>query len=506
MRQHIYVCNILMGLVCLVNIVSAQQQRSSASFIVQADKIAVAGNQLRLVIMNSILYGSYEQNQHTAINAVGEKGIFKFAIPDIKSIVYFALITPADSSNDSNAGIWETGLLEPGDSIYMRVSKGLDIPVRQMKYLVSFSGRGSLKLECLESMQKAAMFQGGTGFLFDSLFHPNKRYIANTKRNVMLAVLQQYKESISEAAYDQLLTDVSYQSEKNRIVEIRKAWLRNKEEWIRNRISQYYDSLMNQTPPVSAESKARSPYYADVYIETEIVRQLISRRSPFSFLILYNNAKQQPGILRDRLITQLLLSYGAAIKERDSLFSDARKMVFAKPYTHYLETVSKLQTGSPAPAFSLQNIEGKYVQLADYAGKVVLLDFWFTGCSPCANFFQYHLDSVHRYFSNNPTVVFISISVDQSKTAWIKSIGTRKYTDIKFINVFTNGEGTSHRILEDYNVNATGFPCPILIDQNGRVATIQRSILTQRQSLIKAIENLLSSNVPNRKGTKTQID
>ena len=39
--------------------------------------------------------------------------------------------------------------------------------------------------------------------------------------------------------------------------------------------------------------------------------------------------------------------------------------------------------GRPAPAFSLRNIEGREVTLSGQRGKVVLLNYWYSGCFPC---------------------------------------------------------------------------------------------------------------------------
>lgn len=46
-------------------------------------------------------------------------------------------------------------------------------------------------------------------------------------------------------------------------------------------------------------------------------------------------------------------------------------------------TESSDNSGQAAPAFTLDTIDGQQVSLADYKGKVVLIDFWSTTCKPC---------------------------------------------------------------------------------------------------------------------------
>src|ERR1700749_3607746 len=56
-----------------------------------------------------------------------------------------------------------------------------------------------------------------------------------------------------------------------------------------------------------------------------------------------------------------------------------------------------------APNFILKDINGKTVSLADYKGKVLILDFWATWCVPCRNSFPAVKMAVEKY-KNDPDV------------------------------------------------------------------------------------------------------
>ncbi len=66
--------------------------------------------------------------------------------------------------------------------------------------------------------------------------------------------------------------------------------------------------------------------------------------------------------------------------------------------------------GSPAPSFSLKDLEGREVKLSDHKGKVVLLNYWYSACFPCR---QETPDLIHLYNAHKDRgLVILGINLD----------------------------------------------------------------------------------------------
>ena len=82
--------------------------------------------------------------------------------------------------------------------------------------------------------------------------------------------------------------------------------------------------------------------------------------------------------------------------------------------------------GTIAPDFTMNNPEGKPIQLSSLRGKVVMIDFWASWCGPCRQENPNVVKLYQQYHEKGFEI--IGVSLDRTKEDWVKAIQDDKLT------------------------------------------------------------------------------
>ena len=122
-----------------------------------------------------------------------------------------------------------------------------------------------------------------------------------------------------------------------------------------------------------------------------------------------------------------------------------------------------------APGFTLKDAHGRTVQLADYKGKIVLLNFWATWCGPCKIEIPWFIDFEQRYKDRGFAVLGISMDED----GWD---AVKPYIEAKKVN-YRVIIGTDE--VADLYGGVSSLPTSFIIDRQGKIASTHIGLVSK---------------------------
>ncbi|QKG56657.1 TlpA family protein disulfide reductase [Hymenobacter sp. BRD128] len=162
----------------------------------------------------------------------------------------------------------------------------------------------------------------------------------------------------------------------------------------------------------------------------------------------------------------------------------------AQAHTDDIERIAKWRTatlpkGQAAPDFRLMDTAGKAVDLRDLRGKVVYLDFWYSGCRPCLAEAP-AADKLKQQFLGKD-VVFVYVSIETNVGDWKQAVEKHHLTSSNSVHLI-DPEGW--HAARAYHV--VGFPTYILIGRGGHIWQTEALRPSDGAKTVEALQQALA--------------
>lgn len=405
------------------------------------------------------------------------KGIYEINFNSDEPIAYFTIL---NKKNNMQQMVLYQGLIQPNDHIKINL---LD------NGKIEFSGKGSSKLKSVFEIKKAIkIWEAKRADSINALVRSAQikkniqdvsyfkaRLISSNRRltsckEIATAILDRYKKELSSDIFELIKCNIfgDLETENHRVFAF---YYSNLSKIIGDKSSselkefkaQYYNRSKIDFSLFPSTILLRSGGYQQFIVQLTSKNDLLGEDG-FNYI-----NHRYTGELRDRLLTSLLLWSFSDNKNNAGDIGDAIKIVktgYCKSII--LDLYNATMPGKQAFPFKLTDSAGHIVEQKDFFGKVVLLDFYFTGCTGCRGLNEKMLN-IFNHYKNNNNIVFVSISIDKNFSIWKEGIKKQLYSHKGSINLFTDGLGDNAPIIEHYKISA--YPTLILINKKGQIIT-----------------------------------
>jgi thiol-disulfide isomerase/thioredoxin len=130
--------------------------------------------------------------------------------------------------------------------------------------------------------------------------------------------------------------------------------------------------------------------------------------------------------------------------------------------------LARLESGIMAPTASMADLEGNPVTLADYRGKVLVVNFWATWCGPCVR----EMPMFQEYQDRYPQMVVLGVDQEESPETVKEFLTQLQLT----YTILLDQKADMGRALQ-----ITFLPTTIFVDEKGEIRFRHYGIMNAEQ-------------------------
>jgi thiol-disulfide isomerase/thioredoxin len=443
---------------------------------------SVLGDTVFLLLGNEMLWSPIWNDANEKIGVVDAGGEVSFHVFTTEAAGIFTLFLKkcenAKGITNRRKVVVRPQLWEAGDNI------GLTI----VKNTISFTGRGAEKYNAR----------------FELLYNPDQKVRLSDFQDENLLIkwaklagckmrmLQGWDGQMSKLSYEVLKADVLYHfkylliKQPQKIFEDAKGYATDKS--VRSYLAAFGDEKVYGLSDTALALSTQFLYFRYAIYRNKTAKLSEGYDMDSLFYYILNEPIQK---VRDRLLVSFFLKEKLPQQAADEWFATAlatMKNEQLRSIVNNAYVFKNEMTGKLLPADTLLDKDRLPVSLASLKGKVLVVDFWNTGCGACAKLYADVLKAVKDRMIAREDILFVSIAVDKKFNIWNQSVASGKYTAANALNLYTGEQGAKHPFVKSLKV--TSYPTLIVVDRNNKVLQYNTDNLYTVEGLTKLLTEI----------------